>query len=281
MVRLLVAVECDYAGYEPFTANRCTYCHSESMDSVRRALDLVLSECNGRAAFLIHTSPYIRRNWNDVFYTSPDYLSMWNEVVAQGGELGLHLHEEEPDGSCLYYGYPEHLEKVVSDHVRLLEEAGLRAACESTGYFGMNEWLVPILEAHEILVNLDNIGTFTRFTGRNWAEAPSRPYFADRVDVARKGDSRVLMIPLGMTDCCRGEDGLMIGRNSLRYLKSLWREIRSASSGDSACYIWVEAHRIRKDERRLVSLLRWLKSEGAELATPTEVYDSYAAARAG
>lgn len=277
MRKLLVAVECDYAGYEPFTAKCCRYDHADSIESVRLAADIVASECGGKSAFLIHTSPFIRRNWNDVFYSSPDYLSLWNHVVLQGGELGLHLHEEEPDGSCLYYGYSQHLERVVSDHVRLLAEVGLQPTCESTGFFGMNEWLVPILEANGLLVNVDNVGKFTKFTSTDWTAAPLRPYFLDRTAISREGDSRVLAVPLGMTDCCRGEDGLMANYNSLRYLRSLWRAAADAESANNVCFLWVEAHRMPRDVGKLRALLRFLRSEGAEFVVPSEVYKQYSA----
>lgn len=272
MSKLLVAVECDYAGYEPFTTRCCRYDHSDSLENVQLALDVVASECGGKAVFLIHTSPFIRRNWNDAFFTSPDYLSMWREVVSQGGELGLHLHEEEPDGSCLYYGYSLHLERIVSEHVHLLAEAGLQPTCESTGYFGLNEWLVPILEQNRLLVNLDHVGKFTDFTGTDWTTAPLRPYFLDRNSVTCEGDSSVLVIPLGMTNRWRGEDGLMANHNSLRYLRSLWREMKKSQSPPGISFVWVEAHRMRQDEGKLRALLRFFRSEGAEFVVPSEAY---------
>lgn len=269
MRKLIVAVSCGFEGYEPFTARSCAYNHAQSVACARRVLDVVQLHCGGKAAFLIHTSPFVRRNHNDVFYTSRDYLSIWAEAVAGGGEVGLHTHEEEPDGSCLYYGYREHIERVVSSHVKMLGDVGLSAVCQATGYSGLNEWFLPVLKANDILVNFDNIGEFTQFTARDWSSAPIRPFIMDEDDMTVEGNSGVLSVPLGMTEFCRGLNGLMLGTNDLRYLKSLWREI---ASGDSACFLWVDAHRIESAGRKLVSLLKWLKSEGVSLATPTEVY---------
>lgn len=277
MNRLIAAVECDFEGYQPFESGECRYDHKKSLEDIKLASRIISSEIGGKAAYLIHTSPYVRRNWNDVFFTSPDYLTIWDNIVAQGGELGLHLHEEEPDGSCHYYGYAKHLHRIVQDHVTILGNAGFTLTCESTGYFGGNEWLVPILEEHRLLVNLDNVGVFTKFTGRNWIKSPNRPYLMDRTVAASEGDSGVLSIPLGMTSVCRGEDGLMVGSNGLRYLKDLWRNIAASSNNEITAFVWIEAARIRRDWRKLASFLKYLKAQGVEFIVPSTAYRDYGA----
>ncbi len=154
----------------------------------------------------------------------------------------------------------------------------MRPTCESTGYFGLNEWLVPILEQSGLLVNLDHVGQFTKFTGTNWTTAPLRPYFLDRNDITREGDSSVLVIPLGMTKRCRGEDGLMLNLNSLRYLRSLWRQMEKSQSPSPVSFVWVQACRMRQDRRKLKALLRFFRSEGVEFVVPSEAYREHTSA---
>ncbi len=277
MAKLLVAVECDFEGYSPFVTHRCQYSHQQTLRRAKLAADVIQCECNGKAAFLAHTSPFMRREHGDAFFTSSDYKTLWNDVAACGGEIGLHVHEDEPDGSCLYYGYGKHIERVISSHVGMLEDCGVKPACHSTGYFGMNEWFVPALEANDLLVNLDNCGAFTKFTTRDWTVAPGKPYYMDPDDVTCEGASRVLSVPLGMTKYCRGEDGLMLAPNSLRYLRSLWEEIARESGDESVWFLWVEAQRMDRDHRKLRSFLRWLKGKGVEFVVPSEIYKDYAA----
>lgn len=280
MARLVVAVECDFEGYRPFTHNRCDYNHVRSIESIHRVADLVQNECSGRAVFLIHTSPFIRRNWNDIFFTSPDYFSIWKRIEAQGGEVGLHIHEEEPDGSCLYYGYPSHLRKVISSHVQMLVEAGLKPICESTGYHGLNEWFVPILEENGLVVNLDNVGSFTEYTVRDWTETSGRPYFLNPDRVVEAGTSKILSLPLGMLDFCRGDDGLTC-RNSLRYLQDLWNHINDSFPASHVCYLRVQAHRIDADQKKLQSFIRRIRQQGIEIITPSQAYQEAISAVSG
>jgi hypothetical protein len=272
MPRLIVVVDCDFVGYAPFSRGACSYDHQLTYNAVLDAVNLISCQCDGKAAFLIHTSPYMRRNWGDLFFTSTDYLGVWKQAVVRGGELGICLHEEEPDGSCLYYGYGAHLEKTLIEHVRILERAGMALTCQSTGHFCMNEWLIPALESADIHVNFDNIGEFNRISGIDWSTAPTGAYFMSKSDVTSEGDSQVLSVPLGGVGPCRGEDGLMVATSGSRYLRSLWNAMCAASGSEDVFYMLVKASRIDVDKNKLCSILRFVRSGGARFVLPSDVY---------
>jgi len=45
---------------------------------------------NGKQLHFVHTSPIVRD-----FFLRPEFISKWKEMEAQGGNIGVHCHEED------------------------------------------------------------------------------------------------------------------------------------------------------------------------------------------
>lgn len=272
----VLAVECDFKGYDPY-GGECFYDEPSSVGDIQTAVDLARNMLSGKAAFFVHTSPFMRRKHGDAFYKEKAYLDVWNEVQGMGGEIGLHPHEEEPDGSAFYYYYAGHMEKVLSEHAGLLRDAGIKVASQMTGYFGMNEWLTPIVEKLGIYVSLNNVGKYVSESHNDWERAPREAYFHSYDDVKERGASRVLEIPLGGTELLSYQDGMMIDKNSAADLRRLWS--RMSDENASPCFILLRAQEIGGCSKTAESFIKYLKNEGTEFTVPSEAYAGFSGER--
>lgn len=271
--RIVLALECDFPGYLPYEG-RCSYDHAQSFKLISSAADLVFNLCHGKAVFLIHTSPFVRRQHGNPFITKMDYINLWQRVQDAGGEIGLHPHEEEPDGSCFYYYYSSHMRKIIEENTELLRSRGIKVNSQMMGYFGMNEWITPIAEENGLFVSMNNVGKYVSFSHNNWNDAPTEPYFHSYEDSKLPGDSRVLEIPLGMTDLMRYEDGLVIDTNSLWDLKRIWRRM-AVEKKISPCFILLRVDRLDQCSRTAERFIKFLAKSGAVFSTPSEIYELY------
>lgn len=269
---VILAVDCGFSGYRPFLG-KCEYDHSKTLREVAAAIKLVSDVASGKAAFLVHTSPFARRELGDIFYTSDEYISLWRKVTELGGEIGLHPHEDEPDGSCFYYYYSGHMERVLEEHAALLSNLDIRPTCQVIGYHGMNEWITPIVERLGILISLNNVGEYVPWSHSDWTRAPRKAYFHGYDDVYSQGTSRVLEVPLGSTDLMRYEDGLVINSNSLWHLKRVWSDIRLASADENALYfVLIKTWDFHKCCSAVEKFVRFIQKDGALLLTPSQAW---------
>ncbi|MDH7480989.1 MAG: hypothetical protein QHH26_03300 [Armatimonadota bacterium] len=271
--QVVLAVECDFPGYQPYEG-LCTYDHAQSKRLVSLAVDFVLKVCGGKGVFFIHTSPFMRRNHSNPFFNNSEYLNLWQRVQDGGGEIGLHPHEEEPDGSCFYYYYSKHMERVINEHAELLRSRGFNISSQMMGYFGMNEWITPIAENQGLVISMNNVGKYVKYSHNNWNEAPLKPYFHSYDDSKAPGDSRVLEIPLGMTDLMRYEDGLVLDANSLWDLKRTWRQME-AEGKTWPCFVLLRASKIEQCRATAERFLGFITKRRAMLSTPSEIYKIY------
>ncbi|MGB9587636.1 MAG: hypothetical protein ACPL7O_05595 [Armatimonadota bacterium] len=270
---VILAVECGFSGYKPFLGG-CQYDHSKTLREIATAIDLVSGVAGGKAAFLVHTSPYVRRELDDVFYTGDEYVHLWRRAIQAGGEIGLHLHEDETDGSCYYYYYGRHMEKSIEEHTTLLSNLGIQPTCQIIGYYGMNEWITPIVERLGILVSLNNVGEYVPWSHSDWTKAPRKAYFHSYDDAYASGDSKVLEVPLGTTELMRYEDGLVINPNSLWHLKRVWRDVRSACVDEDALYfVLLRTWRLNNCYSVAERFIRFIQRDGALLLTPSAAWE--------
>lgn len=268
-VGIVFVVECDFYDYEPYLG-RCEYDHEQTVRSIRAAIDVMAACVEGKAAFLIHTSPFIRRRHDDVFYTHDDYISLWHEVVQHGGEVGLHPHEEEPESSGFYYYYGGHMDRVLTDHVKMLLDHGMEPTCQTMGYYGLNEWTIPIVEKLGIYVSLNNVGRYIPWSHNDWSKAPQVPYFHSYENIYSPGDSSVFEVPLGGWGVMRADDGLMFNGNSLWYLKRVWMNMVKDEQR-ILCFALLKASRSDWSPQLIYKFADFVRRQDVAILTPSEV----------
>jgi hypothetical protein len=267
-VGIVFAVECDFYNYEPYH-DGCEYHHEETIRRLQEAADIMAKCVEGKAAFLIHTSPFIRRMYDDIFYTHNDYISLWQKVVERGGEVGLHPHEEEPDGSCFYYYYGAHMEKVLTEHFHMLQRCRIKPTCQMIGYYGLNEWTIPIVERLGIRVSLNNVGEYVPWSHNDWQKAPRTPYFHSYENIYTPGSSSVLEIPLGGWGVMRADDGLVFNGNSFWYLKKVWMNM--VKSGQHLlCFALLRPFKRDWSPQVVSKFVHFIRSQGVAVLTPSE-----------
>ena len=86
-MKVILTVDADFAGYDPLYGHRCTL-DPDFFSDLQRTRELIAEETGNRAMLLIHTSPFVRREHRDLFYTEGRFLELWQEHVQAGGSLG-------------------------------------------------------------------------------------------------------------------------------------------------------------------------------------------------
>lgn len=252
-MKILATVDCDFAGYDPLYSHRCVL-NGNFLDDLARTRDLLGEATGGKGLFLIHTSPFVRREHRDLFFTDDAYLAFWKDLVGRGYTLGIHPHEDEPDGSAYYYYYPEHMRKVLTTAQAHLRAPGLTAVAVRCGYCAGNERLFPVLADCGIPCLLDNMGGDFPEVYAHWASAPMRPYRPAPDARTREGDSPVWIVPIafdepsGMT----GWRALIPEALTEREGRRLWDAVAGAGDGPVTLLIHASAVKIHGEKIKTV-----------------------------
>jgi len=264
MLNVVITVDCDFDGYYPFE-NRISFNKNKFNDSIDAAIAIIKSH-NLPACFLIHTSIYIRKYHSNLFYSKPEYLEIWKQLYDYGFELGLHPHEEDPNGRYYYYYYPKYMAKIIKAHCEYLKNAGINATAVRFGYFTISEWTIPVLEKNNIFLSFDPMGGYLSYTSNHFETAPLHQYFYSYKNKERAGNSRVLAVPLGMTGNKRLWNGLIPEANSVEsqiaLIDGLLNESgKYADCGGLAVNLLIHSYNSIDKNKNIDAVINYMKSK--------------------
>ncbi|HPG29545.1 MAG TPA: hypothetical protein PKY81_03210 [bacterium] len=261
MLKVIITIDCDFEGYFPFE-NKIKF-NKKKFDQSLESTICLIEKTNVPAHFLIHTSVYMRRFHNDIFYTDKKYISLWKKLFDKGHCIGLHPHEEECDGKCYYYYYPKYMDKVIKSHSDFLNQSGIISKSIRFGYFTISEWTIPILEKYGILLSFDNMGGYIPETSNHFEEAPLNQYYYSYRNKEKSGSSKVLSVPLGITENKRLWKGLVPEANSFEEQKELINEL-SAKSQNSELLVnlLMHSYNVPKNSEKIFKTISYIKSVG-------------------
>ena len=162
---------------------------------IQQEIDLAEKVLNGRFIHFIHTSSRARD-----FFLQKEFLLLWKRLVRNGGDVGLHCHEDDPYKEY-YYEDISRMKKVISERTGVFRKAGLEIKCYRSGFLGFSSKMARILEENEIFFDFScEPGRFLKH-GKSlvcdWRESSETHYRMDYNNHTKPGNSKVLEIPLG------------------------------------------------------------------------------------
>ncbi len=274
-MKILVTIDCDFAGYDPLYGHTCALDEPQFHADLCRTRDLVREETGTGGLCFIHTSPFMRRHHHDLFYTDDKYLAFWREHCQAGGQVGLHPHEDEPDGSAYYYYYPDHMRAVLVRALGRLHAAGLTTDSVRCGYCAGNERLFGVLDELNLRFLHDNMGGDWPEAYAFWSNAPTAIYHPDPAARTRPGNAAVSIVPIAFAPGTpyTGWQALIPEALTIRQTGRLWDIV--AARNDGPATLLIHAYAVQRHERKLRRALRLLARNGCAwlttLTPPPEV----------
>ncbi|MFH1683322.1 MAG: hypothetical protein ABIA67_00420 [Candidatus Margulisiibacteriota bacterium] len=194
---------------------------------VRHEIELAASTLNGKFIHFVHTSPLAKDS-----FLKPEFISLWKEVEAGGGEVGIHCHEEDLY-QAWHYDNQERMESTIGFEVDELNKNGLSPKTYRGGFMTFSPKVIPILEENGIFLDFScDPGRHLKYGDSlvsDWQGAPDNFYRMSYDDHRRPGDSKVFEIPLG----------IYIEKRSLW---SIWRKARKLKKKKELQILSVMAH---------------------------------------
>ena len=161
--------------------------------SVKKAIKIATQVMNGKVVFTIHTSPFFRSN----FYRM-SFINLWKEVLAIGGELALHPHEDKV-GDGTYYYDKRHMERVVKEVTLKIRNLNLTLNIFRSGYYAWSHYMPNILQKLDYKIDMSCApGIFNPNRDVNWINASQYAYYYNEQN-KNKDNCKTLffVIPLG------------------------------------------------------------------------------------
>ena len=190
-------------------------------------IDLAAKVVKGKFIHFVHTSPLVRD-----FFLRPELISCWKKIEKQGGEVGVHCHEEDLYQNWYFDDIPR-MEKVITYLTEGLKAGGLTPLSYRGGYLTFSSKIIPILEKNKLFLD------YTSEPGRHliinnklvsdWRGAPDNVYRLSYEDQRKPGISQVFEVPLG----------IYIERLSLW---SIWQKARALKQKKGITLVSAMAH---------------------------------------
>ena len=229
-------------------------------NAIQREIDLVDKLLKGRFIHFVHTSPMVR----DFFLERP-FRRLWRDIVKNGGQAGLHCHEDDPYKDYYYHDISR-MKNVISERVSIFHKAGLAVECYRGGFLGFSAETVRILEENGILFDFScEPGRFLahgNISVCDWRGAPEYHYRMSYDNHCKPGDSKVWEIGVGAS---KGKY-LYFEKSSLEDVEKIALELRERSMEDkcdiivsvlSHTYEYVSLEEIKNIEEKLSILKKY------------------------
>ena len=164
-------------------------------DLIQREIKVAKRNLNGRFIHFIHTSSRARD-----FFLERSFLRLWKEILKNGGDIGLHCHEDDPYKNY-YCQDSSRMKNVIFERVSAFKKAGLAVKCYRGGFLGFSDETPRILEENGILFDFscEPGRFFTHGKGLvcDWRKAPEHHYRMSYDGYCKSGDSKVWEIGIG------------------------------------------------------------------------------------
>jgi len=164
-------------------------------DLIRQEIRAARKALSGKFVHFIHTSPRVRD-----FFFEGSFINLYKTIIAYGGDVGLHCHEDEPYKRYYFRDLP-HMRRIISLKIAQLRRYGIKVCAYRGGFMAFTRKLIPILE--EAGISFDFSCEPGRYLMHNktivsdWRGAPVSLYRMGRLDHRRKGKSSVFEVPVG------------------------------------------------------------------------------------
>ena len=197
----------------------------------------VADSINNRFLHFIHTSPV-----TPDFFLQSEFISLWREIRARGGNVGIHCHTED----LFHEGRFSDLEKMkksISSLTESLVNKEINPISYRGGYMAFCEKNIPILEKNGLLLDFScDPGRYLRLEREliaDWRGAPETHYRMSYEDHRKPGNSKVIEIPLGKA----GGGTLYIETTSLLSTwKAAWALAKKVKEGKRDIIVSVLSH---------------------------------------
>ncbi|HOK41452.1 MAG TPA: hypothetical protein PLD27_10495 [bacterium] len=270
-MKIIIGIDVDFEGYEPFTKHYCKFNKKRFEKNLLALIDF-LKEYKYPAVFFIHTSPYIRNNFNNIFYTDNFYLKIWKDLINSNFEIGFHPHEEDENGKYyLYYVY-NYMKNIFDINLKLMADNGIKINSIRTGFFSFNEWLIPLCEKYNIKFSFDNMGAYQPLTNTHFENAPYFSYFYDYIDKEKIGNSKIYSIPLGFAYNYTLWQALIPEANKFSHIKKLWDIIISMEDKKYwVCNLLIHSYNFLKKKKIIKKTLEYISKNKGEFILTRDV----------
>jgi hypothetical protein len=146
---------------------------------------------NGKFIHFVHVSDRARN-----FFLEPEFISIWKEIEQDGGSVGVHCHEDDPEVESFTRDI-ERMKREITSLTNRLRENGLHPIAYRGGFLAFNRNLIPILESNKLFLDFSCEPDRYISGAANWRGCPDNIYRMDRDDCRVVGESNVYEIPLG------------------------------------------------------------------------------------
>lgn len=169
--------------------------HKVMQDTIWQEIRMARKALSGKFIHFIHTSPLARD-----FFFEGSFINLYKTIIAYGGDVGLHCHEDEP-----YKGYYfrdlAHMRRIISWKIAQLRRYGIKVCAYRGGFMAFTRKLIPILEEAGIGFDFScepgRCLTHNKTVVSDWRGAPVSFYRMSRLDHRRKGKSSIFEVPVG------------------------------------------------------------------------------------
>lgn len=270
-MKVIIGVDVDFEDYNPFDKHNCKFERKRFEKNLFALIDF-LKDNKYPAIFFIHTSPFIRNNFNNIFYTDKFYIKIWQDLQDNNFEIGFHPHEEDEKGKYYFYYIYNYMKKIFEENLKIMLANGIKINSIRTGFFSFNEWLIPLCEEYNIKFSFDNMGAYQPLTNTHFENAPYYSYFYDYKDKEKIGNSRVYSIPLGFTYNYTLWKGLVPEANSFKHIKELWQLICSLEDKNYwICNLLIHSYNFLKRKRVIKKSLEYISKNRGEFVLTKDV----------
>ena len=197
MLYLLFTIDGDWKNYFNRQLSEKERAPSQCLmlNFIGQEIEMAQRNLEGKFIHFIHTSPRAR----DFFLKKP-FITLWQEIIKGGGDIGIHCHEEDPYLEY-YFQDGSRMEKVIKEQADKLRGQGLKVRAYRGGFLTFSKGLIPILERNNLCFDFscepERYLIHNRQVVSDWRDSPTSLYQMSYDDYKRAGDSGVFEIPIG------------------------------------------------------------------------------------
>ncbi|MEA3494111.1 MAG: hypothetical protein U9R38_06995 [Candidatus Margulisiibacteriota bacterium] len=160
------------------------------LDLVKREIALAKTIDNKFLHF-VHSSDRARD-----FFLEPEFISIWKDVEKNGGSIGVHCHEDDPEKAS-FTEDEARMKREIGALTGKLRKSGLHPIAYRGGYLAFNAKLIPILENNNLYLDFSCEPDRYISGAADWRDSPDNVYRMGWDDHRRVGESKVYEVPLG------------------------------------------------------------------------------------
>jgi len=227
---------------------------------VQREIEMAKKILRGRFIHFVHTSSRAC----DFFIKEP-FLELWKKLTRNGGDVGLHCHEDDPY-NAYYYRDGSRMKNAITEKAEAFRKNDLNIQSYRSGFLGFSNKITEILEENDIYFDFscepERYLTHEGYIVSDWRGAPEYNYRLDYRDHRKEGSSKVWEIPVGTS---RGKY-LYFEKASLKDIENIALDLKQRSIDNkrdiavsvlSHTYEFASQDRIKDIESKLTLLNKY------------------------